>query len=304
MSSFSRSFLTVLFSVHCLLGCSDTSDNSAVDNGVFTEAETAAIEVIERHMVARNNRDADGLAAENNYTHSRIGTIPPVLSWDTPESFALHNELLVIPGLDAAGWGHSEWDYLEVSQSDGSKVHIEAQYSRFDLAGNVYKVTETFWIVTRQDDHWGVKFRSSFGADHDADEAAKAAAEAAALEVLEQHIQARNGRDSEQLAALNNYPHVILEGVVFNTLDSPENYIIYEETEVIPELDYSDWAESKWGVIDVVQSGGAKAHIVAELSLFNVLGEKFETTKSLWVVTKVGEHWGIQGRSSFVKDSQ
>lgn len=297
-------FSVIFIAALPLMGCDNGSDNNNGNDKLVAEAEAAAIEVLERHMEARNNRDAEGLAVENNYPHTRIGTNPPVVTWDTLESFALFNEVFTIPNLDAAGWGHSEWDQVEVNQSDNSRVHIQAQYSRFDLAGTKYKVTETFWIVTKQDDHWGVKFRSSFGGDNDADEAAKTKAESAALRVLEQHIQARNSRDSDGLAAANNYPHVLLKGGSFQTWNTPEDYVIYEETDIIPELDYSDWNRSEWGVINVVQSGAFKVHLVAELRLFDVLNKKYETTKSFWVVTKVNEHWGIQGRSSFIKDTQ
>lgn len=281
-------------------GCLDGINSHSADSELLTEAEASAIEVLELHMAARNSRDSDGLAAVNNYPNSRIGTDGSVFTWDTLESFALFNKFVTFPYLDSLGWGHSEWDQIRVSQCDTSKVHITAQYSRYDVAGNLVQVAETFWIVTKQDDHWGMKFRSSFSEDS-ADEAAKVIAESAALDVFEQHIQARNSRDSESLSAANNYPYLHLKGGSFQRWDTLEDYIVYEETEVIVELDYSEWVRSEWGAIEVIQSSATKVHIVAELNLFNVLNEKYETTKSFWVVTKQGENWGIQGRSTFVE---
>ena len=290
--------LLCVVGVFTLRGCSDGSDHHAVDIAELTEAEAYAIEVLEQHMEARNNRDSEGLAVVNNYPNSRIGTDGSVFTWDTAEQFVLTNELGTFPYLDSLGWGHSEWDEIKISQSDASKVHIAAQYSRYDVDGNIFLTTDTFWVVTKQGEHWGMKFRSSYSEDS-GDEAAKAKSESAALDVLERHIQARNDRDSDSLSAANNYPFIHLSGVSFKTWDTPEDYIVYEETEVIKELDYSDWSRSEWGVIDIIQSSSTKVHIVAELSLFNVLNEEYQTTKSFWVVTKQGEHWGIQGSSTF-----
>lgn len=290
--------LVVILGVFTLLTCSDGSDHRAVDSVVLTEAEASAIEVLEVHMEARNNRDNEGLGAVNNYPNARIGTDGGVHFWATAESFALWNEIATFPYLDSLGWGHSEWDEIKISQSDASKVHITAQYSRYDVDGNLVQVAETFWIVTKQDDHWGMKFRSSFAEDS-GDEEAKVIAESAALDVLEQYIHARNNRDSETLSAVSNYPYIHLKGGSFQTWNTPEEYIVHEETEVIVDLDYSDWSRSEWGVIEAIQSSATKVHIVAELSRFNQVDEEYETKESFWVVTKQGEHWGIQGRSTF-----
>jgi hypothetical protein len=289
----------VILGAFLLVKCSNNSDYDAVDGVLLTEAEASAIEVLQLHMESRNNRDNEGLAAVNNYPNIRIGADGSMGGWDTFESFALWNEVVTFPYLDSVGWGHSEWDQIEISQSDTSKVHITAQYGRYDVAGNLIRVADTFWIVTKQDDHWGMKFRSSFAEEGSSEEAAIAKAESAALDVLGQYIKARNDRDSESLSAAKNYPYVHLKRGSFQRWDTPEDYIVYEETEVIVELDYSDWNRSEWGLIEVIQSSASKVHIVAELGRFNVLDEKYETTKSFWVVTKQGEHWGIQGRSTF-----
>ncbi|MFC1579069.1 hypothetical protein ACFL3Y_01625, partial [Pseudomonadota bacterium] len=275
--------LVVILGAFVLVKCSNSSDHDAVDGVVLTQAEASAIEVLEQHMEARNIRDNDGLAAVNNYPNIRIGADGSVVNWDTPEFFALWNEVSTFPYLDSLGWGHSEWDQITINQSDTVKVHITAQYSRYDVAGNLTQVADTFWVVTKQDGHWGMKFRSSFAEEGSSDEAAIAKAESAALEVLEQYMQARNDRDSESLSAASNYPYVHLKGGSFQRWDTPEDYIVYEETEVIVELDYSDWNRSEWGLTDIIQSSATKVHIVAELSRFNVLNEKYETTKSFWV---------------------
>ena len=79
-----------------------------------------------------------------------------------------------------------------------------------------------------------------------------------------------------------------------------EEYIVFEETVVIPDLDYSEWDHSEWDKIEVIQSRGNKVHVSAKLSQFDVVGEKYLTQDQFWVITKIDDHWKIQSLSNFV----
>jgi hypothetical protein len=131
----------------------------------FTEAEVAAIDVIRRHMKARNNSDTEALSAENNYPHPRLAANGGLLIWETPEDYINQAESIIIPYLIATGWHHSQWDIIEIVQSGSDKVHLKLQYSRFDAEGKKYLTAQTFWAVTNQDGHWGIKMRSSYLGD-------------------------------------------------------------------------------------------------------------------------------------------
>ena len=73
-----------------VLGCGETTcpEGAGGSGGdPLTEAEAAAIEMLEVHMQARNERDSEGLAAANNYPHVRLGG-GHVFIWETPEEKA------------------------------------------------------------------------------------------------------------------------------------------------------------------------------------------------------------------------
>ena len=296
-----RLFLIVFFSALSLLGCSDSNNNSVTQNvndTIVAEAEVAATEVLERHIVARNNSDAVAISDEDNYSQIRLSA-GRVQTTDTSEEMINFEERLVMPFLEATGWDHSAWDEIKIVQSSENKVHFAIIFSRFDALGNKYLTTPTFWAVTNQDNHWGVKFRSSFGEDSSRD-GDVTEAETAAIEVLERHLEARNNRDTESLAALNNYPLVFLSDVELNVFETIDDYILYEETVVIPDLDYSDWDHSEWEKLEVIQSTETTVHITVKLSKFDVMGKKYLTQDQFWVITNRDGDWKIQALSNFV----
>jgi hypothetical protein len=296
-----RPFLIVFFSALSLLGCSDSSNNSVTQNvndAIVAEAEVAATEVIERHMVARNNIDAVAIADEDNYHQVRISNGRVEIT-TTAEEMIWGEENLTFPWLALTGWDHSTWDEIKIVQSSENKVHFALIFSRFDALGNKYLTTPTFWAVTNQDNHWGIKFRSSFVSDPSRS-GDVAEAETAAIRVLERHLKARNDRDSESLAALNSYPLVFLTDIELNVFETIDDYILYEETVVIPDLDYSEWDHSEWEKLEVIQSTETTVHITVKLSQFDVMGKKYLTQDQFWVITNSDGDWKIQAQSNFV----
>lgn len=299
-----RPLLIVLVTALSLLGCSDTSNNSIVNDGrneanrIVTEAESAATEVLERHMIARNNSNAEGIADEDNHPQFRFsaGTVVKI---DTYETIVFLEENAVMPRLEAAGWDHSEWDSIEIVQSSENKVHFALVFSRFDALGNRYLTTPTFWVVTNQDNHWGLKLRGSY-AEESGGGGDVAEAETAAINVLKRFLDARNDRDSESLAAMMNYPLIFLPDVDLHVFETIDEYILYEETVVIPDLDYSEWNHSEWEKLDVIQSSNTMVNIIATMSHFDVMGNKFLAQDQFWIIAKKDGDWKVNAQSTFV----
>ena len=296
-SNLIKTLVSCLF-VGLLGGCIDNDADSSVNDRVVAEAEAAAGGVLERHMVARNNIDAEAIAEEDNYPQYRFaaGTVARI---DTSEIMILIEENVVQPAFEASGWDHSEWDIIEIVQSSENKVHFALVFSRFDALGNRYLTTPTFWVVTNQDNHWGLKLRASF-AEESGGGGDVAEAETAAINVLKSYLDARNNRDSESLAAIINYPLVFLSDVDLHVFETIDEYVLYEETVVIPDLDYSDWGHSEWEKLDVIQSSNAMVNIIATLNQFDVMGNKFLSQDQFWIITKNNGDWKIQAQSNFV----
>ena len=291
-----RPFLIVLLCMFSLLGCDNGSGGRNVNDRIVDEAEAAATAVLERHMVARNNSDAEGIAEEDNYSQIRLSN-GQVQRFDDAETMILIEERIVQPAFEAAGWDHSEWDNIEIVQSSENKVHFALIFSRFDASGNRYLTTPTFWAVTDQDDHWGIKFRSSFV---DEPSSGGDVAEAEAIKVLERHLEARNNRDTDGLAATKSYPLVYLSDVELNYFETIDDYILYEETVLIPDLDYSEWDHSEWENLQVIQSTENMVHITVKLNQFNVMGKKYLMQDQFWAVANIDGVWKIQALSNFV----
>ena len=56
------------------------------------------------------------------------------------------------------------------------------------------------------------------------------------------------------------------------------------------------WHRSEWDSYEVFQVGPTKAHVAGHYSRYNIDGEQIRTTVITYIVTKQGDHWGIQSR--------
>ena len=294
--------IVLLLCIGLMGGCSDSSDSAPKNQVALTQAEAAAIESIELHFIGRNTLDAALIAEQANFPRVRLSEGEVEISPDA-EFEILWEENVVIPWFLASEWDHSVLDDIQIVHSSENKVHFALIFSRVDVSGNKYKTADTYWVLTDQDNHWGLKHHSSF-VDESSDDGDVAEAEAAAIRVLERHIEARNNRDSDALAALNSYPLVYLPDVDLQMFQTSDEYIVFEETVVIPDLDYSEWDHSEWDKIEVIQSRGNKVHVSAKLSQFDVVGEKYLTQDQFWVITKIDDHWKIESLSNFVDTIQ
>lgn len=301
-------FKAMCFSLTLALlhGCSDSSDSLTSDKAMekspaIVAAETAALEVLDLHLEARNNLDPEAIASANNYPNLRIRE-DHIQVYETHDIYRSVEELVVMPPMETSEWDHSEWDEIEIIQSSENKVHLAVDWSRINKDGDRYISSTQFYIVTNEEDHWGIQIRSplvevdlltheSSRIDPDAEEAA--------LDVLKNYIAARNNRDSESIAALNHYPFALLDGVKLQIFNTPEDYISYEENTVIHSLDYAEWDHSELDKFEVIQSAPSKVHLTYSCSHIDVIGECINIEEGLWVVTKAGDRWGILGRSMF-----
>ncbi len=109
---------------------------------------------------AFNAQDHERLAAALNYPHVRLwsGVFTTI---DTPEEFAEVSKRGQSQ-LEAEGWHHTTTASMDVVQEGPDKAHVALINHRTHADGSVYHKFDTLWIITNQDGHWGVKFRSSF----------------------------------------------------------------------------------------------------------------------------------------------
>jgi hypothetical protein len=122
------------------------------------DAIAAALLVLDRHMAALNDRDAEALAATLHFPHFRLsgGTMRV---WQTPDSY--FGDFLKRAG---DGWHRSAWLERRPIAASADKVHLDVSFVRCRADGTELGRFRSLWIVSRLNGIWGAQARSSFAA--------------------------------------------------------------------------------------------------------------------------------------------
>ena len=121
-----------------------------------TDAEAAAKQLIDDFFVAFNAEDNDALQKIANYPHSFLLGNGRVITAKSADELVMNFDSMK----EREGWHHSTLDAYKVCQSSAEKVHVELTFSRYKEDGTNYWTVPALWIVTKQDDKWGIQFRS------------------------------------------------------------------------------------------------------------------------------------------------
>ena len=111
---------------------------------------------------AFNRGDLSAIANACNFPHIRLAQGKFTII-ETREDFLQRGEGQKA-ALAAEGWHHSVMESLEVVHEGPDKVHLAIDVTRRRADGSVYNRFKTLWIVTLQEGHWGIQFRSSYSA--------------------------------------------------------------------------------------------------------------------------------------------
>lgn len=120
--------------------------------------------------------------------------------------------------------------------------------------------------------------------------------ESACSEVLDRFMAALNAHDADAMDACMHFPHVRLAG---------GDVKVYERSgsnpmDLFQKLrDEDDWRYSTWRERELVQFNPMKAHFAVTYTRFRSDDSVIGVYESLYVLTRVNGHWGIQARSSF-----
>ena len=119
---------------------------------------------------------------------------------------------------------------------------------------------------------------------------------AAAMSVLDDFMLYFNRRDQEARASTLNYPHVRFAAGNVTILESAEDFVTNARN--FNNLPRTGWDHSHWHRKDVTLASPDKVHIETVVQRFNSSNELIVEFQSLYIVTNVDGHWGIQARSS------
>ena len=124
---------------------------------------------------------------------------------------------------------------------------------------------------------------------------AKFAAEiAAAQATLDAFMTAFNARDLKGFEASFNFPHVRFASNTVRTINPGDMKPDMFTTGSLVEWDHSAWARR-----DVIHAGADKVHIDTRFNRYRKDGSVLGGFDSIYIVTHLNGHWGVQGRSSY-----
>ncbi len=117
--------------------------------------------------------------------------------------------------------------------------------------------------------------------------------EAEARKVIQAYFPLFSRHDAKGLLSVVNFPHIRVTDK--GTLIIPSA----NEWRGDPTPLESDYHHTELESLTFVQSNAMKAHAMVVFSRYRGDGKKYVSYPTLWIVTKVNGHWGIQIRSSF-----
>lgn len=118
-----------------------------------------------------------------------------------------------------------------------------------------------------------------------------------AREVMVDFMTTFNARDEVAWAETFNYPHIRIAGGQVRIAENID--AIIQEMDFDRFAEMTGWHYSAWDSVDVVHASDDKVHFAVEFTRFDEAGQSLQTYQSLYVVTNLDGHWGIQLRSSF-----
>ena len=118
----------------------------------------------------------------------------------------------------------------------------------------------------------------------------------ACMSVLDRFMEGLNRYDAQAMDAAMHFPHVRFAGgqikIYPQAGDNPMDLFERLRRE-------DDWKYSVWVSRELVQCSEVKAHYALSYTRFRSDDSVIGMYGSLYVLTKVGDDWGIQMRSSF-----
>lgn len=116
----------------------------------------AAIATVDAFTDRFNARDLDGMDAHLHFPHV-ILSAERLVVWDRPGQMPRDFfERLVA----TTGWHHTAYLAQRPVLIGVRKVHLFVDYTRNRADGSVITRHQNLWIVTRDEDRWGIKQRS------------------------------------------------------------------------------------------------------------------------------------------------
>ena len=256
--------------------------------GLATAQSQEALVALDRYLETWNSRDPARWATSLHFPHVRPGPGAFELT-RTPQEYAA--------GIDfeqtlKTGWHHSEWVSREVLQTGADKVHAAGAWQRYTEDGRELAGSVITYIVTKQDNRWGVQARfaagvTGVGADAGAQNSARA------LDVVTAFFTAWNSHDPKALAATLHYPHVRIGDGRVEIWPSADQFLAGPE----PGRQRT-WYQTRLDRSKVVQVAPSGVNVTVSFSRLGRDGRVLSTDEGVFLVVMRDGTWKLQARST------
>ncbi len=127
--------------------------------------------------------------------------------------------------------------------------------------------------------------------------AARGAAEAEALAVMDAFLDAFNASDVEAWADTLVFPHVRLASGTVRVFGNRAEFVA--AMDMVAFAASTGWRRSAWDDMQIVQSSPEKVHIRVRFSRFDAQDDLIASYDSLYIIEAADGRWGVRARSSF-----
>ena len=270
------------------LALASVSAQVPLDPSAIALRRHEALVALDRYLETWNSRNGTIWATSLHFPHVRPG--PGAFEMTrTPGEYA--------KGVDfeqtlKTGWHHSEWVAREVVQVGADKVHATGTWRRYTAEDKPLAGSDITYIITRQDNHWGVQARFAAGVTG-LEDAARSTNSAAALKAVTAFFDAYNSHDLTRLENVIHYPHVrVADGSV-------EISRTAADFRSGPEPGRQrTWFQTRLDSSTVVQVTATGANIVVALSRLGRDGRVLSTDEGVFLAVVREGVWKIQARST------
>jgi hypothetical protein len=124
----------------------------------------------------------------------------------------------------------------------------------------------------------------------------KAEIHRACMATLDKFMAALNAYDAPGMDETMHFPHIRFAGGSIKAYDAPGK----NPMDLFTRLQTEDrWKYSRWETRELIQFNDKKAHYALSYTRYRDDDSVIGVYQSLYVLTRVGDTWGIQMRSSF-----
>jgi hypothetical protein len=125
----------------------------------MSDSLSEALAVLDAFMAALNRGDEPGVNARFHFPHVRLAS-GKVTVWQTAGDYRLGD----FRARAGEGWAKSQWEERTPIHVGADKVHFAVEFSRWRADGTEIGRYKSIYVVTKEDERWGIQARSSFAA--------------------------------------------------------------------------------------------------------------------------------------------